>query len=39
VLDLYAGECEGQKLGPDEFVIFADEKTSIQARIRPPAAA
>jgi hypothetical protein len=34
VLDLYAGEWQGQPLQPDEFVISADEKTSIQARLR-----
>jgi hypothetical protein len=34
VLDLYAGEWEGRALLPDEFVIWADEKTSIQARLR-----
>jgi len=34
VLDLYAGEWEGRPLESDEFVISADEKTSIQARIR-----
>lgn len=34
VLDLYAGEWEGEPLRPDEFVLSADEKTSIQARIR-----
>lgn len=44
VLDLYAGHFEGQRLGPQEFVISADEKTSIQARCRchptlPPAQA
>jgi len=33
-LDLYAREFEGRKLRRDEFVISADEKTSIQARIR-----
>ncbi len=43
VLDLYAGEWDGRRLTNDEFVISADEKTSIQARIRchptlPPAA-
>lgn len=43
VLDLYAGEWDGRPLKGDEFVISADEKTSIQARIRchptlPPAA-
>ncbi|MGH2457152.1 MAG: transposase [Candidatus Limnocylindria bacterium] len=34
VLDLYAGEVEGRRLKDDEFVISADEKTSIQARLR-----
>jgi transposase len=34
VLDLYAGTFEGQSLGDKEFVICADEKTSIQARCR-----
>jgi len=34
VLDLYAGVWEGQPLGPEEFVLSADEKTSIQARAR-----
>jgi len=34
ILDLYAGRWEGQPLGPDEYVICADEKTSIQARLR-----
>jgi hypothetical protein len=34
VLDLYAGEWDGRPLRRDEFVISADEKTSIQARIR-----
>jgi hypothetical protein len=34
VLDLYQGLCEGQPLGADDYVISADEKTSIQARIR-----
>ena len=33
-LDLYAGVFEGQSLGAGEFVICADEKTSIQARCR-----
>jgi hypothetical protein len=42
VLDLYAGVWEGQPLGPQDHMISADEKTSIQARIRchpslPPA--
>jgi transposase len=34
VLDLYAGIWDGQPLGPNDFVICADEKTSIQARCR-----
>jgi hypothetical protein len=34
VLDLYQGVWEGQPLGPDDYVISADEKTSIQARGR-----
>jgi len=34
VLDLYAGEWEGKPLRKKEFVLSADEKTSIQARIR-----
>lgn len=34
VLDLYAGVFEGELLGPDEYVVCADEKTSIQARCR-----
>ena len=34
VLDLYQGFWEGEPLGPDDYVISADEKTSIQARIR-----
>ncbi|MCX6021474.1 MAG: IS630 family transposase, partial [Chloroflexi bacterium] len=34
VLDLYEGVWEGRALGPDEYVISADEKTSIQARCR-----
>ena len=42
VLDLYARTFEGRALRDDEFVLSADEKTSIQARIRrhptlPPA--
>jgi hypothetical protein len=42
VLDLYARRWNGKPLGKREFVISADEKTSIQARIRrhattPPA--
>jgi hypothetical protein len=34
VLDLYAREWEGQPLGRRDFVVCADEKTSIQARAR-----
>lgn len=34
VLDLYAGVFDGRLLGPDEYVVCADEKTSIQARCR-----
>ncbi|TVZ84838.1 IS630 family transposase [Streptomyces sp. BK340] len=34
VLDLYARTWQGQPLGEDEYVISADEKTSIQARCR-----
>jgi hypothetical protein len=34
VLDLYQGLWEGHALGADDYVISADEKTSIQARIR-----
>jgi hypothetical protein len=42
VLDLYARRFDDRPLRPDEYVICADEKTSIQARIRkhpttPPA--
>lgn len=31
---IYARQFEGRRLKPDEFVISADEKTSIQARVR-----
>lgn len=34
ILDLYAGVWDGQPLGPNDFVISSDEKTSIQARRR-----
>src|ERR1017187_8926146 len=34
LLDLYAREWQGKPLKDDEFVISADEKTSIQARRR-----
>ena len=33
-LDLYAGIWDGEPLGENEFVVCADEKTSIQARCR-----
>ncbi|MCA1676153.1 MAG: IS630 family transposase [Actinobacteria bacterium] len=44
VLDLYHRHSEGEPLGEGDFVVCADEKTSIQARIRehptaPPAPA
>ncbi len=43
VLDLYARQWDGQPLGPDEYVISADEKSQLQALHRrhpgqPPAA-
>ena len=34
ILDLYAREWEGAPLHPADFVLSADEKTSIQARLR-----
>jgi hypothetical protein len=34
ILDLYAGTWEGKPLGPKDYILSADEKTSIQARIR-----
>lgn len=34
VLDLYAGWWEGQPLAPEDCLVSADEKTSIQARVR-----
>ncbi len=34
VLDLYAGSWDGQPLAPEDCVVSADEKTSIQARVR-----
>jgi hypothetical protein len=34
VLDLYAGSWQGRPLGPKDYIISADEKTSIQARLR-----
>jgi hypothetical protein len=40
ILDLYAGCWQGQPLGPKDYILSADEKTSIQARARihPPLA-
>lgn len=37
VLDLYQGVWQDTLLGPDDWVVCADEKTSIQARKREPA--
>ena len=34
ILDLYAGSWQGLRLGPKDHIISADEKTSIQARMR-----
>jgi hypothetical protein len=34
ILDLYAGQWEGKPLGPEDYVLSGDEKTSIQARKR-----
>lgn len=34
ILDLYAGTWEGSPLGPKDYILSADEKTSIQARVR-----
>jgi hypothetical protein len=34
ILELYAGTWEGQPLGPKDYVLSMDEKTSIQARGR-----
>jgi hypothetical protein len=34
ILDLYAGTWEGKPLGPKDYVLSLDEKTSIQARHR-----
>jgi hypothetical protein len=34
ILDLYAGIWHGRRLGPRDYLLSADEKTSIQARIR-----
>lgn len=42
ILELYGGSWQGQALGPKDYILSADEKTSIQARVRchptlPPA--
>jgi hypothetical protein len=34
ILDLYQGRWMGMALGPDDYVVSTDEKTSIQARRR-----
>jgi DDE superfamily endonuclease len=34
VLDLYAGRWQGRRLNLSDYIISADEKTSIQARVR-----
>jgi hypothetical protein len=34
VLDLYARRFDGRRLSPNDYVVSADEKTSIQARLR-----
>lgn len=34
ILDLYAGTWQGKELGPSDCILSADEKTSIQARLR-----
>jgi hypothetical protein len=34
ILDLYEGLWQGQSLGPQDYILSADEKTSIQARLR-----
>src|SRR5207248_4145371 len=34
VLDLYQREWEGEPLGEDEYVLSADEKPGVQARMR-----
>jgi DDE superfamily endonuclease len=36
ILDLYAGMWQGEPLGPKDYILSADEKTSIQARRRCP---
>jgi hypothetical protein len=34
ILDLYAGLWQGEALGANDYILSADEKTSIQARVR-----
>lgn len=34
ILDLYAGQWQAQPLGATDYILSADEKTSIQARLR-----
>jgi hypothetical protein len=34
ILDVYAGTWQGKPLGPEDHILRADEKTSLQARIR-----
>jgi DDE superfamily endonuclease len=34
IVDLYAGTWEGKQLGPKDYLLSVDEKTSIQARAR-----
>jgi hypothetical protein len=34
ILDLYAGQWQGEPLGANDYILSADEKTSIQARMR-----
>ncbi len=34
ILDLYAGLWQGERLDPEDRILSADEKTSIQARVR-----
>jgi hypothetical protein len=36
MLDLYAGLWHGQPLGPQDHLLRADEKPSLQARLRCP---
>jgi len=36
ILDLYAGLWQGHSLGPKDHLLSAEEKTSLQARLRCP---